>query len=155
MPPKAGTETTYALVFTVTNTTNKIANAKITATLPSYVRWIGSHAPASEDLAFDQATGTFIWNIGDIEPGIGIGSTPPKQLAVAIGFTPSTSQIGQQPALVKSVMLTGIDSATGASVVRNATPDVTTNLATVGKSSQDALVGTDPGFSPANATVVK
>ena len=28
MPPKAGTETTYALVFTVTNTTNKIENAR-------------------------------------------------------------------------------------------------------------------------------
>lgn len=155
MPPKAGTETTYALVFTVTNTTNKISGAKVTATLPSYVRWIGSHAPAAEDLAFDQTTGTFVWNIGDIEPGVGIGDKAPKQLAVAIGFAPSTSQIGQQPALVKSVTLTGTDSATGAQVSRKATPDVTTNLATVGKSSQDALVGTDPGFSPANATVVK
>jgi hypothetical protein len=155
MPPKAGTETTYALVFTVTNTTNKIVSGKVTATLPSYVRWIGSHAPASEDLAFDQASGTFIWNIGDIAPGVGIGESAPKQLAVAIGFTPSTSQIGQQPALVRNVTLTGIDAATGASVQRSATPDVTTNLATVSKSSQDALVGTDPGFSPANATVVK
>jgi hypothetical protein len=155
MPPKAGTETTYALVFTVTNTTNKITNAKVTATLPSYVRWIGSHAPASEDLSFDQTTGTFIWNVGDIAPGVGIGSTPPKQLAVAIGFTPSTSQIGQQPALVRNVTLTGIDSSTGGTAVRNALPDVTTNLAIVSKSSQDALVGTDPGFSPANATVVK
>jgi hypothetical protein len=155
MPPKAGTETTYALVFTVTNTTNKIVNGKVTATLPSYVRWIGSHAPASEGLTFDQASGTFIWNIGDIAPGVGIGESAPKQLAVAIGFTPSTSQIGQQPALVRNVTLTGIDGATGASVQRSATPDVTTNLATVGKSSQNALVGTDPGFSPANATVVK
>jgi hypothetical protein len=155
MPPKAGTETTYALVFTVTNTTNKISNAKVTASLPSYVRWIGSHAPAAEDLSFDQASGTFTWNVGDVAPGVGIGDTPPKQLAVAIGFTPSTSQIGQQPALVKNVTLSGIDSATGATVTRNATPDVTTNLATVSKSSQDALVGTDPGFSPANATVVK
>jgi hypothetical protein len=155
MPPKAGTETTYALVFTVTNTTNKIVNGKVTATLPSYVRWIGSHAPASEDLAFDQASGTFTWNIGEIAPGVGIGESAPKQLAVAIGFTPSTSQIGQQPALVRNVTLTGIDGATGASVQRSATPDVTTNLATVGKSSQNALVGTDPGFSPANATVVK
>jgi hypothetical protein len=155
MPPKAGTETTYALVFNVTNTTNKIVNAKITATLPSYVRWIGSHAPASEDLSFDQATGTFIWNIGELAPGVGIGATAPKQLAVAIGFTPSTSQIGQQPALVRNVTLTGIDGATGAAVTRTATPDVTTNLATIGKSSQTVFIGTDPGFSPANATVVK
>jgi hypothetical protein len=155
MPPTAGTETTYALVFTITNTTNKISNAKVTATLPSYVRWIGSHAPATEDLSFNQADGTFTWNVGDIMPGVGVGSTTPRQLAIAVGFTPSTSQIGQQPVLVQNVMLTGIDAATGASVSLNASPDVTTNLANVSKSSSSVLVGTDPGFSPANATVVK
>lgn len=155
IPPKAGTETTYALVFTVTNSTNKITGAKVTATLPSYVRWVGSHAPASEDLTFDQASGTFTWNVGDIAPGVGIGSSTPKQLAIAIGFTPSTSQIGQQPPLVQNIKLSGIDAATGAAISRTTSPDVTTNLATVSKSGSSALVGTDPGFSPANATVVK
>ena len=40
MPAKAGMETTYAMVFTVTNTTNKISD-KVTAHLPPYVRWVG------------------------------------------------------------------------------------------------------------------
>jgi len=44
LPPKANAETTYAIVFTITNTTNKIENAKLTATLPAYVRWVcGTH----------------------------------------------------------------------------------------------------------------
>src|SRR3989344_6259862 len=72
MPPKAGTETTYGLVFTVTNSTNKISGARLIATLPNYVRWVGSHAPAAEKLTFNQADGTFVWDIGDIEPGVGI-----------------------------------------------------------------------------------
>src|SRR3989344_1093477 len=155
MPPKAGTETTYGLVFTITNSTNKITGARLTATLPSYVRWIGSHAPASESLSFNQTDGTFTWNIGDILPGTGIGSTTPRQLAIAIGFTPSTSQIGDQPVLVQNVTLRGLDAATGASISRTTAPNVTTNLATISKSSAEAIVGTDPGFAPANATVVK
>ena len=50
----AGTETTYGIVFTLTNTTNKIENAKLTAVLPSYVRWVGVFSPASENLSFNQ-----------------------------------------------------------------------------------------------------
>lgn len=155
MPPKAGVETTYALVFTITNTTNKLSNVKVTATLPSYVRWTGSYAPASEKLSFNAGDGTFVWNIGDIAAGVGIGSTTPKQLAIAIGLTPSTSQIGQQPVLVQNIFLTGIDVATGGQVSRKTTPDVTTNLAQLSESAGQPIVGTDPGFSPGNAAVVK
>ena len=63
--------------------------------------------------------------------------------------------MGDKQILVQDVVLTGTDAATGISVRRAAIPNVTTNLATVGKSSSEAIVGTDPGFSPANATVVK
>lgn len=155
MPPKAGTETTYALVLTITNTTNKLTNARVTAILPSYVRWIGSHAPASENLTFNQGDGSFVWNVGDIDQNVGVSGNAPRQMAISLGFTPSTSQIGQQPPLVRNIVLTGIDAATGAAVSRKLSPDVTTNLAQVSKSSSDAIVGTDPGFSPANATVVR
>lgn len=155
IPPKAGTETEYALVFTVTNTTNKITNAKVTAKLPSYVRWIGSHAPRTENLTFNQFDGTFTWDIGDIAPGAGINGASPRQVAIAIGFTPSTSQIGEQPVLVQSVVLTGTDESTGAAVTRKTEPDVTTNLGQIGKSSSGLTVNPDAGFLPAQATVIK
>jgi hypothetical protein len=155
IPPKAGTETTYALVFTVTNTTNAIKNAKLTATLPNYVRWIGSYAPSTEKLTFNQFEGTFTWDIGDIDPNVGVGGSQPRQLAISIGFTPSASQIGAQPILVRDVILTGTDEATGATITRQAKPDVTTNFTQVSKSSSEALVGPDPGFSPGSASVVK
>src|SRR3989338_1448340 len=141
MPPKAGTETTYALVFTLTNTTNKISNAKLTAVLPPYVRWVGIYSPASEKVSFNQSDGTVSWNIGDIAPGVGLGGTPPRQAAIAIGFTPSTSQIGQEPVLLQNIVLTGTD-ASGAPVTRTA-KDITSNI-----------MG-DPGFSATNATVVR
>ena len=173
IPPKAGTETTYTLVLTVTNTTNKISSAAVTAQLPSYVRWVGIRSPASEKVYFDgklydngqitpppngdpcQGTMGVCWSLGTIDAGAGLNGTAPRRAAIEIGFDPSTSQIGQQPAILQSLKLTGIDTSTGASMSRSATPDLTTNLTLYAKSSPDILLTPDPGFSSANATVVK
>ena len=149
IPPKAGTETTYALVFTVTNTTNKITGAKLTARLPSYVRYAGICSPRAEcdpnthKLEFNQIDGTLTWDIGDIQPGVGLNGTDPRQMAFAVGFTPSTSQVGQTPALLQQIKLTGFDVAAGTSTKPLIAPDITTNISR------------DPGFSPANAAVVR
>jgi hypothetical protein len=77
-----------------------------------------------------------------VDAGVGLNGTAPRQAAIAIGFTPSTSQIGQQPALLQQISLSGTDASTGATAYRTAS-DVTTDI-----------LG-DPGFSSANATVVK
>ena len=142
IPPKAGAETTYGIVFTLTNTTNKIEGGKLTATLPPYVRWVGVYSPASEDLTFNQNNSAVTWNIGAVEPGAGTDGTPPRQAAIAIGFTPSTSQIGQEPPLLQNIEFSGVDSATKEPVSRTV-QNVTTNI-----------VG-DPGFSATQATVVR
>lgn len=142
MPPKAGVETTYAIVFSVTNTTNTVEDAFMKATLPPYIRWVGIYSPSHEKVTFNPNDSTLTWDVGVVEPGVGIGSSVPRQAAIAIGFTPSTSQIGQQPPLVRDVTLTGKDTSTQASIVKTSA-DVTTNI-----------VG-DPGFSATDATVVK
>ncbi|OGG56655.1 hypothetical protein A3D71_04300 [Candidatus Kaiserbacteria bacterium RIFCSPHIGHO2_02_FULL_55_20] len=142
MPPKAGTETTYAIVFTVTNTTSKISGARVTAHMPPYVRWVGIYSPSSERVSFNQNDGTVTWDLGDVAPGVGLNGTTPRQAAIAIGFTPSTSQIGQEPPLMQSITLSGTDESTKAPVSRTV-KDVTTNI-----------LG-DLGFSSANSTVVK
>ncbi|MEY4747699.1 MAG: hypothetical protein RLZZ416_748 [Candidatus Parcubacteria bacterium] len=159
MPPKAGSETTYAVVFTVTNTTNKITQAKVTAHLPPYVRWTGVYSPSSEKIYIDgklylqgqsqtpppgdpcQGTSDICWSIGDIEPGVGLNGSAPRQAAIAIGVTPSTSQIGQEPPLMQTIQLSATDNS-GTQILKSV-KDVTTNIAG------------DSGFSSANATVVK
>lgn len=153
LPPKAGTETTYALVFTVSNTTNKITNASLTATLPPYVRWLGRFSPPSENVTFNQNNGTLTWNIGDIAPNVGLNGAAPRQAAVAVGFTPSTSQIGENPPLLENITLTGTDNATG-NIITEPVANVTTDLSKPSKSSQNTPAGVDPGFVPADATVV-
>lgn len=142
MPPTVEKETTYAIVFTITNTTSRVTGAAITATLPSYVRWVGVYSPSSEQITFNARDGIITWNVGDIASHVGVGGTLPRQAAIAIGFTPSTSQVGQQPVLLQNITLRGVDVATGATVSRAAS-EITTNISG------------DPGFSPVNATVVK
>ena len=142
MPPKANTETTYAMVLTLTNTSNKIKGAKVVATLPSYVRWTGKYSPPNENIEFDQNNSTVTWNVGDIAPGSGTNGLQPRQIGFEIGFTPSTSQIEQEPVLLQGIGLTGVDDATGADI-KSTAPNVTTNI-----------VG-DAGFNSSNATVIK
>lgn len=171
MPPKAGAETNYAIVFTITNTTNKITDAYVKAQIPPYVRWTGHWSPGSiplTDIEFNQQESTVIWHIGTIEPGVGIGSTPALRLALEMGLTPSQSQIGQQPAIIKNIELYGIDASKAAeeqakkpdaplvpTLLKTGKPDVTTNLIVISKSGSGTTIATDPGFSALNATVVK
>jgi hypothetical protein len=142
IPPKSGVETTYAMVFTITNTTNEIKNAVLTATLPPYVRTTGKVSPNYEHVKFNQSTGQVTWDVGSIVRGVGTNGVQPRQLAFEIGFTPSTSQIGQTPTLMQNIKLTGTDASTEQTVTQSA-PNVTTNL-----------VG-DTGFNSTSATVVK
>ncbi|MBI2610583.1 hypothetical protein HYW60_01435 [Candidatus Kaiserbacteria bacterium] len=154
LPPKAGTETTYAIVFTVSNTTNKINEAKLAATLPLYVRWVGIYSPAGESVSFNQSANTVTWDIGTIEERVGVEGTNPRQAAIAIGFTPSTSQIGQEPSLLRDIVLTGLDSATGQSITRRL-DDVTTDLIRVSRSEEGIPAAPDPGFTSTQGTVVR
>ena len=153
IPPKAGTETTYALVFTVTNTTNEIMDAKLTAALPPYVRWLGTYSPPNENISVNPDDGTVTWNLGTIAPGVGVNGAPARQAAIAIGFTPSTSQIGSQPPLLENITLTGVD-ASSSQPISQTVNNVTTNLSQISESSSGMNLGTDPGFSASNATVV-
>ena len=154
MPPKASVETTYAVVFTVRNTTNPLADAVLTATLPSYVRWVGSYSPPSEKVTFNSRDGSVTWKIGAIDAGVGLDAAPARQVAIAVGITPSTSQIGAEPALLQNIKLEAIDASSSDPVTRSV-GDVTTNLAKVQVSDTSINVVGDQGFSPANAAVVK
>ncbi|RJQ35562.1 hypothetical protein C4568_00745 [Candidatus Parcubacteria bacterium] len=142
MPPMAGIETAYAVVFSITNTTNAITGARVTAQLPPYVRLIGNHyLPASEKVTFNGNTGSFTWDVGEVAAGAGTNGAPPRQVVIEVGFTPSTSQIGTQPVLMQDIKLTGSDSLTGDDISKTV-ENITTNISG------------DPGFSSSNATVV-
>lgn len=103
IPPKADTESTYTVQWIASNSTNAVANASVSAVLPSYVRWVGATSPSGADISFNPVGGIITWNIGDVSEG---GS---KTAAFQIAITPSISQVGTAPTLVGNQRIYGFD----------------------------------------------
>lgn len=113
LPPKVGKETTYTVVWSLSNTSNVVSEAKVSAFFPSYVKWLGVISPENAEVSYDEKTGEIVWQAGTIPIGAGvIGST--KELAFQISFLPNASQIGSPPILVSEVTLAGKDNFTSA-----------------------------------------
>lgn len=115
LPPKAEEETTYTIIWTVTNSSNAVSNAAVVATLPSYVRWLEVMNPGSASITFNPVGRTITWNIGEVAAGLSSSSSA-KEVAFQIALTPSLAQVGSSPVLVSQQILSGIDRFTGTNV---------------------------------------
>ena len=141
MPPKAGQETTYSVVWSVGNVSNDFSEVKVRAILPSYVRWMNKISPSGENISFNETTGEIVWNAGNIGAGTGI-LNPAKEVSFQISFLPSLGQIGSTPVLVSDVSIEGRDNFTG-------------NAVSEKKLDLDIRLTNDPMFDYTKGTVVK
>jgi len=140
-PPQVDKETTFTIVWTVTNTSNDVKNAKVKASLPSYVRWLGVSSPRSEDITFNQVGGEIVWKIGSIEAGKG-NSSLAKEISFQVALLPSLSQLGLEPVLLKGISIEGEDTFTGEKVIYSV-KDLNTRITT------------DPLFTTGSGSVIK
>ena len=108
IPPKADTESTYTVNWSLTNTTNDVKDGVVRATLPIGVSWKGSVSPASEKISFDPDTRIVTWDIGNIAAGAGFTNSA-KQAYFKVGIIPSLSQIGSAPDIVSRASFSGTD----------------------------------------------
>ncbi|MDP2650043.1 MAG: hypothetical protein Q8P16_00570, partial [bacterium] len=127
LPPKVEHETTYGILWSVTNTTSLVRDARVTATLPPYVRWLGVVSPSAERVTFNENDGTITWHIGKLLPDTGVGGKTPRRVVFSIGLVPSTSQVNSSPVLVGSQLFAGTDNFTSTFVEAQA-DDLTTQL---------------------------
>ena len=115
IPPKVEEETTYTIVWTVTNSANSVSGAKVSALLPSYVRWLDNVGPGSERVSFNPVTGEVLWNLDNVEPAR--GAIPERrEVAFQVALLPSLSQVGRSPIIVHEQTLKGVDRFTGTAV---------------------------------------
>jgi hypothetical protein len=140
IPPAVGQKTTYTVVWTLSNTSNNISNAQVHSTLPSWMSFVGSVSPSTEDLTYDSLTNEIVWNVGEIPPGTGITTTG-RSVSFQISFTPSLSQAGTAPVIINDAVLTGHDDF--------ANVDITVN-----KNSLDTTLLEDPTFPALGDRVV-
>ena len=139
IPPKSETETTYTVVWTVTNNLNDVSNAKVTAKLPPYVSWNNIISPSTEKISYDSVTGDVVWDIGDVFAEAGFAK-PKREVSFQIVLKPSATQVESIPSLLGEQVLTGKDNYSNAQIVDRRSP-LNTSLVN------------DPGFIEGNDRV--
>jgi len=120
IPPQVEKETTYTIVWSISNTANNISGALVRSTLPTWVRFVGQTSPPSEDLSYNATTREITWNVGGILKGTGI-TEQKKEVSFQIGFTPSLSQVDKIPKIINETILTGHDDFANVDVKVNKT----------------------------------
>lgn len=109
MPPSLNEETIYEVRWSLKNAVNHVSGAKVVATLPSYVRWVGEASPTSESVTFNSVGGQVIWDLGDIQAGAGYSRTG-REVAFRVGVTPITGHVGKSPTVIGSAHASGTDT---------------------------------------------
>ena len=108
IPPKAEKETTYTVVWSLSNSSNNILKGIVHSSLPSWVRFIGPISPPSEDLTYNSFSKEITWNVGNIARGVGITGAS-KEVSFRIALLPSLKQVGTMPIIINDAILTGHD----------------------------------------------
>lgn len=112
-PPKAESQTSYNVTWTLSNSTNSISGAVARASIPIYVKWVGP-VTQRENITYNESTREVIWNIGSVKSNTGGASN--REATFTIALTPSISQIGSIPQLMSDLFLSGTDVFTGTTV---------------------------------------
>ncbi len=111
IPPRVDRESTYTVVWGLTNTTNEVKDAVVTAVLPAYVTWKGETFPTNESITYNPDTRTVTWNAGSIATNIGYGYAP-RTVTFKVGATPSTIHVGNSLDIVVNTIARATDTFT-------------------------------------------
>lgn len=126
VPPKVGEETTYTIHWKVGNVSNDVNEAKVEAVLPTIARMTGKIFPEGAPLTYNERTNSIVWDMGNVEAGVGILSAP-KEVAFQVSIKPSVDLLGREVSLLESSVLSARDSFTGEVISVKSAPK-TTNL---------------------------
>ncbi len=125
-PPRADQETTYTIVWDLTNSTNDVTNAQVSAELPIYVTWLNHTSPSSENISYNPTTHQLTWSVGDVPASTGF-QLPKREVAFQVSMVPSIQLIREVPPLVTKQLVRAVDRFTG-SVLEQNPRDLTTEL---------------------------
>lgn len=134
LPPKAEQETTYTVVWTITNPLNDLSGTKVSAVIPPYIKWLSAVSPSQEKVNYDESNRIVTWEVGNVSSGAGT-TLPAREVSFQISLLPSVDQIGIAPSLIGDTTLTAKDNFT-------LTP-VTTSF-----TSLNTQLKSDPYFKP-------
>jgi len=135
LPPKAGSETTYQITLTLTNTHNDVTGAKLISKIPFYMKWVGK-VSKNEKISYNPDTREVIWNLGDIKSGSGTSANERKGV-FQVSIIPSISQAESAPEILQNIRFSGTDLFSNKDV-KAIYPNLTTRISN--GTDQDGLV---------------
>jgi hypothetical protein len=107
-PPKVGQETSYTLHLNVTNSSNDLKQARVSAILPTGVHYNGKFAPGKETVAWSERTNELVWELGTFVPTRGAS----RELVFQVTTVPSPSNVGKLLILMNRATFTAKDAFT-------------------------------------------
>lgn len=115
-PPKADTETSYTLMWSILPSENTLTNVIATATLPVGVNWTGVIVPSTESISFSPDTRVVTWNIGALPKSL---TNTPKTRTVSfqVKTKPTRSMVGSNITLLDQTTVSATDTATQTSIL--------------------------------------
>ncbi|MFA5736606.1 MAG: hypothetical protein WCX70_00155 [Candidatus Paceibacterota bacterium] len=138
VPPRVGQETTYSIVWSVSNTTNNLDEAQIKTNLPAYINWVGMSSPADEKIIYNPNTREVSWQLGKVAAGAGQRESM-REAYFQVSITPSLSQLGQLVKLTDIASFQATDSFTK-TIITKRNEEVTTELIDDPNFSKDSFV---------------
>jgi hypothetical protein len=135
IPPKVDQQTTYTIVWTVSNSSNSVSGTQVAGVLPQNVEWLGKWTPSDANLSYNSVGGQVTWLVGDLQPNGGA-----KQVSFQVGLKPSLTQAGSAAELLGQTQVTGLDGFAGVTVRSTAT-------------SLTTRISTDLNYKPGDETV--
>lgn len=117
IPPRVGEITTYTITWSVKNYFSQVKNVKVKANLPQGVELTGKIFPEdqSQKFAFDAYSREIVWDLGDLEPGIGVSNSAPN-VSFQISSRPNQDQAGNPILLIDKVRISGEDQWSGENI---------------------------------------
>lgn len=108
LPPQAGSQTTYTIIWRVQNLYNDAENVTVRSVLPAEVSLTGKIFPEAAPLTLDSVSKEIVWRVGDVLAGAGAFETAPS-VAFQVVLTPSASQRGNVAQILGEAQAQGDD----------------------------------------------
>ncbi|MFA6159553.1 MAG: hypothetical protein WC678_00495 [Parcubacteria group bacterium] len=111
IPPKVGQETTYTIHWRVTNISNDVSNAVISAVLPTNSQMTGKIFPENSKVEYNSRNNSIVWKVGEMKSGMGLLFASPE-VAFQVKIKPSPDQVGREAGLLGETIFTAKDMFT-------------------------------------------
>lgn len=128
-PMQVGQPTLFAMTFVLSNLSNDLSEARVTASVPlAPASWKNVVIPDSEKqrLTYDPNSGKVTWNIGTLAAFTG-KFIPALQVTFQLEVTPTESDRNRTITLLSDVQATGMDTFVGQQIKTDIVSSVTTS----------------------------